>query len=88
MIYWVELGGHRPPNVALEAVFQPELNLPAISRSCDGTESGGRHRAIGYVEVRMVDRVEEFGSELNLMAFGKAERLHHCQVPVVNSRSL
>jgi len=61
---------NRTKEVKLELVLQGELNLPVVSRSTsDASSSGLIHSAAGQAEIGVVQHVEEFGAELNLVSF-------------------
>src|SRR3989442_11287660 len=80
----------------LERQLQSELNLAG---SCGGSDQLSRrrngrealieklgHGSIGYLEIRMVENVEEFRPELEVKSFADLGVLNQRQVEVANAR--
>src|SRR5262245_59952390 len=70
-----------------EDVLQGELDSASIARAEDASELRCVRKAVGKIEIRVVENVEELGAELQSALFGEAKVLEEAEVEVHRSRT-
>src|SRR5689334_8268207 len=65
---------------ALERVLETELHRSRVSRARHCAEGAGAKVPVRSHEIHIIERVERFYSELELLAFGDTEVLHEAEV--------
>ena len=75
------------PCAWLEVELQPELNNAGIGSGQNLTEAARITRNIRRAEIGAVERIEQFGAELKVIALGQVKVLRQREVEVYRSRA-